>query len=397
MSKFPESIDHGPELVSDRPGIANVFNKHFVNVGIRTVKESVAANNSEQRNKFEDYLPQSSLSSLFLTPTSKEELTNIVNLLKPGGAEEIDVEEKSPSFNEEEQHPLKKSKMENSDDDSMFLGGKKKLTKTQCNDIEDVEFEADSATEDVFAGVEMRIIALFTILIRTFAVKSSRALREIYIPDSEENSEDELVEKDDDEDNIDDICRHVKKSSLRDLHSRCENKSEEELKDYRDESDNGEEDEFFEDIRASPALDFAFDKESYDLEENSEDKFVEKDDDEGNDICRHVKKSSLRDLHSRCENKSEEELKDYRDESDNGEEDEFFEDIRASPALDFAFDKESYDLEENSEDKFVEKDDDEGTLAVAVCGIVSQAQQLMSTGVYYRSPAVSRALYALLH
>ena len=49
----------------------------------------------------------------------------------------------------------------------------------------------------------MRIIALFTILIRTFAVKSSRALQEIYIPDSEENSEDEFVEKDDDEDNID--------------------------------------------------------------------------------------------------------------------------------------------------------------------------------------------------
>ena len=90
MSKFPESINHGPELVSDRHGIANVFNKHFANVGIRTVKESVAANNSEQRNKFEDYLPPSSLSSLFLTPTSKEELINIVNLLKPGGAEGID-------------------------------------------------------------------------------------------------------------------------------------------------------------------------------------------------------------------------------------------------------------------------------------------------------------------
>ena len=90
MSKFPESINHGPELVSDRPGIANVFNKHFANVGIRTVKESVAANNSEQRNKVEDYLPPSSLSSLFLTPTSKEELINIVNLLKPGGAEGID-------------------------------------------------------------------------------------------------------------------------------------------------------------------------------------------------------------------------------------------------------------------------------------------------------------------
>ncbi|KAK2710891.1 hypothetical protein QYM36_012159, partial [Artemia franciscana] len=56
---------------------------HFANVGVRTVKESLAANNSEQRNKFEDYLPPSSLSSLFLTPTSKEELINIVNLLKP--------------------------------------------------------------------------------------------------------------------------------------------------------------------------------------------------------------------------------------------------------------------------------------------------------------------------
>ncbi|KAK2702127.1 hypothetical protein QYM36_019257 [Artemia franciscana] len=109
MSKFPESINHGPELVSDRPGIANVFNKHFANVGVRTVKESVAANNSEQRNKFEDYLPPSSLSSLFLKLTSKEELINIVNLLKPGGAEGIDADpheelfmvlmKKAPSIN----------------------------------------------------------------------------------------------------------------------------------------------------------------------------------------------------------------------------------------------------------------------------------------------------------
>ncbi|KAK2717057.1 hypothetical protein QYM36_007262 [Artemia franciscana] len=89
MSKFPEFINHGPELVSDRPGIANVFNKHFANVGVRTVKESVAANNSEQRNKFEDYLPPYSLSSLFLTPTSKEELINIVNLLKPDSTKKI--------------------------------------------------------------------------------------------------------------------------------------------------------------------------------------------------------------------------------------------------------------------------------------------------------------------
>ncbi|KAK2703429.1 hypothetical protein QYM36_018107, partial [Artemia franciscana] len=98
MSKFPESINHGPELVSDRPGIANVFNKHFANVGVSTVKESVAANNSEQRNKFEDYLPPSSLSSLFLTPTSKEELINIVNLLKPDPEEIQSIDEQMIPF-----------------------------------------------------------------------------------------------------------------------------------------------------------------------------------------------------------------------------------------------------------------------------------------------------------
>ncbi|KAK2701324.1 hypothetical protein QYM36_020021 [Artemia franciscana] len=70
----------------------------------------------------------------------------------------------------------------------------------------------------------MRIIALLSILIRTFAITSP-------------------------------------KSSSRDIHPGCENESEEELKEYGDHSDNGEEEEFPEDIRASPAVDFAFDKE----------------------------------------------------------------------------------------------------------------------------------------
>ena len=37
------------------------------------------------------------------------------------------------------------------DDDSMFLGEKKKLTKTQCDDIEDVEYEVvDISQEDYY-------------------------------------------------------------------------------------------------------------------------------------------------------------------------------------------------------------------------------------------------------
>jgi len=49
--------------------------------------------------------------------------------------------EKNLNFKEEEQRLLKKSEMENSDDSSILLGEKKRLTKTHCNDIGDVEYE----------------------------------------------------------------------------------------------------------------------------------------------------------------------------------------------------------------------------------------------------------------
>ncbi|XP_065561426.1 uncharacterized protein LOC136027919 isoform X2 [Artemia franciscana] len=47
---------------------------------------------------------------------------------------------KSPNF-KDERHLLKKSKMEISDDGSMFLG-EKKLTKTLCDDIDEMEYES---------------------------------------------------------------------------------------------------------------------------------------------------------------------------------------------------------------------------------------------------------------
>jgi len=46
---------------------------------------------------------------------------------------------KSPNF-KDERHLVKKSKMEISDDGSMFLG-EKKITKTLCDDIDEVEYE----------------------------------------------------------------------------------------------------------------------------------------------------------------------------------------------------------------------------------------------------------------
>ncbi|KAK2701377.1 hypothetical protein QYM36_019966 [Artemia franciscana] len=64
----------------------------------------------------------------------------------------------------------------------------------------------------------------------------------------------------------------------------------------------------------------------------------------GVDICTHVAKGSSRDLNSGCENESEEELKNTG-KIQIVERTTSFPDIKASPAFDFALDKESYDLE----------------------------------------------------
>ena len=74
------SLDNG-DTIANPYDIANTFNNHFASIA-ETMKESI----KHSHKHFSDYLSNETSSSIFLQPTDKEEITNIISFLNSNKA-----------------------------------------------------------------------------------------------------------------------------------------------------------------------------------------------------------------------------------------------------------------------------------------------------------------------
>lgn len=77
-SGLPDKFKIDNKEVSNKTEIANAFNKYFSNIGAKT-----AQNVAHSNKRFDDYLTQPNLNSIFLEPIEAEHTINIVSKLKP--------------------------------------------------------------------------------------------------------------------------------------------------------------------------------------------------------------------------------------------------------------------------------------------------------------------------
>ena len=74
MSSFPETFKHNNKYLKNKKDISNGFNHFFVNVGPDLAKKINVPDNIDVT----DYLKKSQVNSLFLKPTTEEEILDIV-------------------------------------------------------------------------------------------------------------------------------------------------------------------------------------------------------------------------------------------------------------------------------------------------------------------------------
>ena len=74
------SLDNG-DTITNRYNIANTFNNYFASIA-ETTKKSIKYSHKH----FSDYLFNESISTLFLQPTDKEDIVNIISSLKSNKA-----------------------------------------------------------------------------------------------------------------------------------------------------------------------------------------------------------------------------------------------------------------------------------------------------------------------
>ena len=80
-----EKLEIGNTVISDPAAIANKFNAFFVNIGSDLVKKIPRGSNSPA-----DFLTGNYCKSLFFSPTTAEEITDIVNNLKNSNSTGVD-------------------------------------------------------------------------------------------------------------------------------------------------------------------------------------------------------------------------------------------------------------------------------------------------------------------